>query len=122
MHDEHRLWRYLDGELPPAEIEALARDESADPALRARLEGMRAVKAAVLHGAPAPSPGFPERMARIAALSLQSPFDVDGARRFLRRVAIAAAILAAVSLAAAASRVLPEFWRPVNAGPPVVGR
>jgi anti-sigma factor RsiW len=122
MHDDDRLWRFLDGELPAADAEALRRAETDDPALRARLDGMRAIKAAVLHGVPAPSPGFADRLARIAQLSLQPAFDVDGARRFLRRVAIAAAILAAVSLAAAAARVLPEFWRPVSAGPPVVGR
>jgi anti-sigma factor RsiW len=119
MPDDTTLWRFVDGELPPAEAEAVERAAAEDPALQARIDDMRALKRAVLAGAPAPSPGFPENVARLAETARHSALDLEEARRFLKRLALAAAVLAAVGLFAAAVRVLPKVQRPVEAAHPV---
>ncbi len=98
MYDDKILWKHLDGELPAAESEAIAAAAGRDEALRARLHGLRTIRAGVLEGAPTPNSGFADRViARIA--KPQTPlFDLDEARRFLRKMVIAAAVLAALGM------------------------
>ncbi|MGQ0614566.1 MAG: hypothetical protein ACT4PV_12595 [Planctomycetaceae bacterium] len=117
MHTDEELSRFLEGGLPPERAAALAAAIDRDAALRSRIEELRLLKEQLFAGAPAPPPDFPERIARLAEAARPAALDLDAARRFLRRLAWAAAILAAIGLTALATRVLPEMRRPVQAAP-----
>jgi anti-sigma factor RsiW len=118
---DEQLWKLLDGELPDAEAQALKKAAAKDPALRARIEEFSTMKEAVLAGAPEPPPGFPDRVAELAAeRSRASVIDLEDARRFLRRALIAAALLAAVGLAFVAADVLPSWVEPAKAADPLL--
>lgn len=109
MYDDRTLWKRIDGELPEAETRALDSAAARDEALGRRIEELRDLAAAVRGGVPRPPPDF---AARTVALALKGPvapvLDLHEARRFLRRIAIAAAVLAAVGLAYLAWDVLPK--------------
>jgi len=125
--DEARLWRHVDGELPPAEVAEIEAAAGADPALARRIEEMRLIKRAVLRGAPEPSAGFADR---VVARALQPEprgaalVDLQEARRFLRRALVAAAILAALGLTYLAVEVVPSLLQPpqLHADPLLGGR
>jgi len=122
MHDEATLWKLLDRELPPAEAAAIEQEAKDDPALRARIEELRAIKAGTLDGAPQPPPGFADRIAeRSRDLQPAPVLDLEDARRFLRRALVAAAVLAAVGLTYLAIEVVPDLVRePVYADNPLL--
>ena len=104
------FWRYIDGELSPADEEAMETAAAADTALRQRIEDARQVGAAVLEGAPRPSPGFAAKaVARVRMPGVQPPAQVLEMRRFVRRVLVAAALLAAVGVAYMAIEVVPDL-------------
>ena len=105
-----RLWRFVDGELPPADMTAVERDAATDETLAGRIDGMREMRRAVLAGAPAPSAGFAAKVAANAQLrGAQQPAELMEMRRFARRVLAAAAILAVVGLAYMAVDVVPDL-------------
>lgn len=109
MIDDRTLWRRLDGEMPEAEAQALDAEAARDPGLARRIAELRDVSAAARRGVPRPPPDF---AARVVARALKGPdapaLDLDDARRFLRRVVMAAALLAALGLAYLAAEVLPK--------------
>jgi anti-sigma factor RsiW len=119
MYDFRTLWRRLDGELPEAEAEALDAAAARDPALGRRIEELRGIAAAVRGGVPKPPPDFAARVtARAVAGPLAPVLVLDEARRFLRRVVVAAAVLAAVGLYYLVAEVLPKVVEaPLLAGP-----
>lgn len=126
MYTDQTLWKYVDGELRPEEADPLAKAAAADASLAARIEEFRAIKRAVLLGAPQPTPGF---AARVAALAGRAPAGIPSlslaeARRILRPALVAAAVLAAVGLTAMAVRFLPDLLRPtpIQAQDPLLGR
>jgi len=112
MYDDRTIWRHLDGELPEAEARALEDAATRDPALGRRMAELREVAAAVRGGVPKPPPDF---AARVVARALAGPvapvLPLEEARRFLRRVVVAAAIMAAVGLAYLAIEVLPKVLK-----------
>jgi anti-sigma factor RsiW len=127
MHSERELWKYLDGEMSAAEAEAIAAAAQSDEALRGRIDELRAIKAEVLAGAPEPAPDFAERVAAMAATAVQSlapVLDLDEARRYLRRVLVAAAILGAVGMAYLCLGWLPDLLEPprIQANPLLGGK
>jgi len=110
MYDDRTIWRHLDGELPEAEALALDASAARDPALARRMAELRDVAAAVRGGVPRPPPDFAARVVARALLGPAAPvLPLDEARRFLRRVVIAAAVLAAVGLAYLAVEVFPKL-------------
>ena len=113
-HDDSQLWRYLDGEMAPADAEALERDRAADPELDARLDDLQLLSDAVLDDAPTPPAGFGTRVAAAARLQGVSPqsAEVLDLQRFLRRALIAAALLAALGLGYLAFEVVPDLMQP----------
>jgi anti-sigma factor RsiW len=119
MIDDRTLWRHLDGELPAAEAERIESAAARDPGLRRRLAELRGISAAARAGVPGPPPGFAERVVARALASPPAPLlDLEEARRFLRRVVVAAAVLAALGLAYLAVHVVPQLVeRPVYADP-----
>jgi len=109
MYDDRTIWRHLDGELPEAEARALDAAAARDPALGRRMAELSEVAAAVRGGVPKPPPDFAARVVARALLGPVAPvLQLDEARRFLRRVVIAAAVLAAFGLAYLAVEVLPK--------------
>ncbi len=117
MHTDEELSRFLEGGLSPQRASALAAAIDRDPGLDSRIAELRILKEQLFAGAPPPPPDFPERVARLAAAARPAALDLDAARRFLRRLAWAAAILAAIGVTALATRLLPEVRRPVQAAP-----
>jgi len=119
MTDDRTLQRYLDGELPAAEAGALERDAQREPALAARLDELRLLGDAVRDGAPAPPPGFANRIAAAARLRGASPppAEVLDLRRFARRALVAAALLAALGLSYLALDVVPDIVTKLQAKP-----
>jgi anti-sigma factor RsiW len=109
--NDSRLWRYLDGELPPAEAEALERAAAADATLGSRLDELRLLGEAVRDGVPTAPAGFPARVAAMAQLRGAGPREAEilDLRRFARRVLVAAALLAAVGLGYLAFEVVPDL-------------
>ena len=106
MFSDTQLWKYVDGEAN-GDVERAARE---DASLQARIDQMRAIKAEIVGGAPAPSAGFADR---VVALAGQPPvFDLAEARRILKRALVAAAVLAAIGLAYLAVEVGPELLAP----------
>ena len=127
MHSEQELWRYLDGEMGAAEAEAIEAAAQSDEALRGRIDELRTIKTEVLAGAPEPTPDFAARVAAMAAnagRSLAPVLDLDEARRYLKRVLVAAAILGAVGMAYLFLGWLPEFLEPsqIQANPLLGGK
>ncbi len=113
MHSEQELWKYLDGEMSAAEAESIEAAAQRDEALRQRIDELKAIKEEVLAGAPEPPPGFAERVAAMAAARSEVPvIDLAEARRFLRRMLVAAAILGAVGLAYLFMGWLPDLLEP----------
>ncbi len=117
MHDDNTLWRYLDGELDPTQARNLRAAIEADPELSRRIEDMKLMSDEVLAGAPEPDEAFADRvLAASRAAPAAEVLDLEQARRVLKKVAIAAAILAAVSLTYLGFRMVPEFIEPAQAG------
>jgi anti-sigma factor RsiW len=111
------LWRFLDGELPEAEAARIEDAVAAEPALAARLDGLRAIGEGVLVGAPRPPSGFAAKVAASAQLrGARPPAELIEMRRFARRVLVAAAILAAVGLAYLALDFVPDVFDRLVAG------
>jgi len=111
------IWRYVDGELPPADADAIEAQAAHDPVLQKRIDEARLMRAAVLEGAPRPSNGFAAKVAARAQLRAAQPTQqVLEMRRFLRRVLVAAAILAAVGIAYMAIEVVPDLVDGLTAG------
>ncbi len=118
------IWLYVDGELPPADADAIEAQAARDPVLQERIDEARLIRAAVLEGAPHPSHGFAAKVAARAQLRapqpkqqiLQPTQQVLEMRRFLRRVLVAAAILAAVGIAYMAIEVVPDLVDGLTAG------
>ncbi len=110
MVDDRTIWRRLDGEMPDAEARALDAAAASDPALGRRIAELRGISAAARGGVPKPPLDF---AARVVARALTGPvapvFALDEARRFLRRVVVAAAIFAALGLAYLVADVLPRL-------------
>ncbi|HEX5137597.1 MAG TPA: hypothetical protein VFY93_11525 [Planctomycetota bacterium] len=110
MYDDRTIWRHLDGEMPEAEAKAFAEARVKDTALARRITELSEVSAAVRGGVPKPPPDF---AARVVARAMKGPvapvLPLDEARRFLRRVVVAAAILAAVGVALFAIKILPSL-------------
>jgi len=119
MYDDRTLWRRLDGELPAAEAEALDTAAARDPALGRRIEELRGIAAAARGGVPKPPPDFAARVvARAVAGPVAPVLALDEARRFLRKVVVAAAVLAALGLFYLVADVLPKIVEtPVLADP-----
>ena len=111
------IWLYIDGELPPADADAIEAQAASDPVLRNRIDEARLMRAAVLEGAPRPSAGFAAKVTARAQLRGAQPSEqVLEMRRFLRRVLVAAAILAAVGIAYMAIEVVPDLVDGLTAG------
>jgi anti-sigma factor RsiW len=109
MYDDRTIWRHLDGELPEAEARAFEAAAAKDPALARRIAELREVSAAVRGGVPKPPPDFAAKVvARAMAGPIAPVLPLDEARRFLRRVVVAAAILAAAGVAYLAAEILPK--------------
>lgn len=109
MVDDRTLWRRLDGELPEAEAQALDAAAARDPGLARRMAELSEISVAARRGVPRPPPDFAARVvARAMAGPVAPVLDLDDARRFLRRVVVAAAVLAALGLAYLAAEVLPK--------------
>lgn len=123
MYDDTILWKLLDGELPDAEAAAIESAASDDPLLRARVDELRTVKAAVLSGAPRPPADFADKVAAAVARPRAPVLDLDEAHRFLRRALVAAAVLAAVGLSYLLYRVVDATIEPpdLTAGPSLYG-
>jgi hypothetical protein len=110
MYDDRTLWRHLDGELPAAEAEALDAAAARDPGLGRRLADLRDVAAATRGGVPKPPPDFAARVvARAVAGPVAPVLPLDEARRLLRRIVAAAAVLAALGLLYLAVEVVPRL-------------
>jgi anti-sigma factor RsiW len=110
MYDDRTIWRRLDGELPAAEAAAMDAAAARDPALGRRMEELREVSAAARRGVPKPPPDFAERLVARALAGPAAPvFPLDEAQRFLRRVVVAAAVLAAIGFAYLVADVLPKI-------------
>ena len=113
MYSDEHLWKYADGELSPTEAAALEAASTGDDGLRSRIGEIRLIKAEVLGDAPAPPEGFAARVAAQALWRRRTPtLDLDEARQFLRRVLVAATILAAVGLVYLAVEVVPTLLQP----------
>jgi anti-sigma factor RsiW len=120
MYDDTTLWKLVDGELAPAEAEAVEAAAEKDPTLRRRIAQLRAMKRGVLDGAPTPPDGFARRVAAQAIARGPAPvLDLADARRFVRRVAVAAAIVGALGLAYLVADVVPSLFpsRQIEASP-----
>ncbi|MHC4953158.1 MAG: hypothetical protein ACYTGZ_04655 [Planctomycetota bacterium] len=105
-----QLWRFVDGELAPADAAAVEQAASTDSAIAARIDGMRTMSAAVLDGAPRPPAGFAAKVAATARLrGAPAPAEILEMRQFVRRILIAAAIVAAVGLTYMAVDVVPDL-------------
>jgi len=114
--DAH-LWRFLDGELPPVNEAKIEQAAMADPALAARIDGLRTLSEGVLADAPHPPVGFAAKVAANVQLrGARPPAELIEMRRFARRVLAAAAILAAVGLAYMAIDVVPDLVDRLVAG------
>lgn len=119
MYDDRTIWKRLDGELPEAEAHALDEAAARDPALERRIAELREMSAAMRGGVPKPPPDFAARVVAKALAGPETPvFPLEEARRFLHRVVIAAAILAAVGLAYLAIEIIPKVLdKPILAEP-----
>jgi anti-sigma factor RsiW len=124
MYDDRTIWRHLDGELPDAEARSLEDALARDPALGRRVEELREVSRAARGGVPKPPPDFAARVvARAMAGPVAPVLPLDDARRFLRRVVIAASIFAAIGLVYLAWDVLPKLLEaPLWADNPLLGK
>jgi anti-sigma factor RsiW len=123
MYDDRTIWRHLDGEMPEAEARAFGDALARDPALARRIAELREVSAAVRGGVPKPPPDFAARVvARAVAGPLAPVLPLDEARRFLRRVVVAAAILAAAGLAYLAVEVIPKVVGTPLLADPLLGK
>jgi len=110
MYDDRTIWRHLDGEMPEAEARAFEEARAKDPALARRIAELSDVSAAVRGGVPKPPPDFAARVVGRAIAGPVAPvFPLDEARRFLRRLVIAAAILAAAGLTYLVIEVVPRL-------------
>ena len=117
MPDQTEVWRYVDGEMSAADAAALEADAAEDPALRALIDEARLIREAVLEGAPRPSAGFAGKVvARAQLQGVQPGAQVLELRRFLRRVLVAAAVMAAVGIAYMAIEVVPDLVDGLTAG------
>ena len=129
IRTDSEVWRYVDGELPPADADAIEVQAARDPVLQKRIDEARLMRAAVLEGAPRPPAGFAAKVAARAQLRAAQPTQqvlavrqvlatqqVLEMRRFLRRVLVAAAILAAVGIAYMAIEVVPDLVDGLTAG------
>jgi anti-sigma factor RsiW len=105
------LQRYVDGELDPASRTAFEARLRAEPELRAECEALRGLRAmltrAAQGAAPKLSPGFRDRVLAKALVTRDEPaVDLPAAgaavhsltQRCVRRAAIAAAVIAVLSL------------------------
>jgi hypothetical protein len=121
MYDDRTLWKHLDGALPAAESATIETAAAADPVLLRRLEELRGLSAAMRAGVPRPPAGFADRVvARALAAPAAAALDLEEARRFLRRVLVAAAVLAALGLAYLAVDVIPKILdTPLHADNPL---
>jgi len=110
-YSDPELWLYLDGEMAPADIDALERDVALNAALSDRLDELRLIADTVLDGAPTPPAGFGARIAAAALLQGSTPRSAEflDLQRFVRRALIAAALLAAVGLSYLVVEVLPDL-------------
>lgn len=108
-YDDRTLWKHLDGELPAEESAAIEAAALGDDTLGGRLARMRELGAAVRAGVPKPPAGFAERTAARALAAPAPVLELEEARRFLRRVLVAAAVLAAVGLAYLTIEILPRL-------------
>jgi len=119
-HDDKTLWKLLDGELPEFEAQAITAAAKDDAALRGRIAELRALRQAMRDDAPTPPPGFASRVAALAARPPKAPLlDLEDANRFLRRLLVAAAILAALGVGYLVAEVVPTlFQQPISASPP----
>ena len=114
---ESEVWRYVDGEMSPAESEATEARAAKDPALQALIDEARLIRSAVLEGAPRPSAGFAAKVAARAQLrGVQPSAQVLELRRFLQRTLVAAAVLAALGVAYMAIEVVPDLVDGLTAG------
>lgn len=110
MYDDRTIWKRLDGELPAAEAAALDDAAAHDPALGRRMAEFRDVAASARGGVPKPPPDFAARTVARALAGPSTPvLALDEARRFLRQVVVAAAVLAALGLAYLVAEVLPRI-------------
>jgi len=117
IRTDSEVWLYVDGELPPADADAIEVQAARDPVLQKRIDEARLMRAAVLEGAPRPAAGFAAKVAARAQLRAAQPTQqVLEMRRFLRRVLVAAAILAAVGIAYMAIEVVPDLVDGLTAG------
>ena len=113
-----QLWRFVDGELAPAEAAAIERAASARGAVADRIVEMRAINTAVLEDAPRPPVGFAARVAATARLrGGPAPAEMLEMRLFVRRVLIAATVVAAVGIAYMAIDVVPDLVERLVAEP-----
>lgn len=123
MYDDRTIWRHLDGELPEGEARAFEDALAKDAALARRMAELREVSAAVRGGVPKPPPDFAAKVvARAMAGPLAPVLPLDEARRFLRRVVVAAAILAAAGVAYLAAEVLPKVIGTPLLADPLLGK
>jgi hypothetical protein len=113
MFPDEMLWKHVEGDLAPAEAARVEEAAASDAALRLRLDEIRVVREEILGGAPRPPDGFAARVAARAVWRRGAPaFDMDEARRFLRRALVAASLLAALGVAYLAVEVLPAVFGP----------
>ncbi|MCK6460915.1 MAG: hypothetical protein L6Q95_13615 [Planctomycetes bacterium] len=123
MYDDRTIWRHLDGELPEGEARAFEDALTKDPALARRIAELREVSAAVRGGVPKPPPDFAARVvARAMELPIAPVLPLDEARRFLRRVVVAAAVLAALGLAYLAIEIVPVVIEKPLLAEPLLGK
>ena len=110
-YSDPKLWLYLDGEMAEADAEALEHDVALSAALSDRLDELRLIADAVLDGAPTPPAGFGARVAAASQLQGSTPRSAEilDLQRLVRRMLIAAALLAAVGLSYLAFEVLPDL-------------
>jgi anti-sigma factor RsiW len=110
MYDDGTLWKLVDGELPEEESRAIEEAAGSDESLRQRILEMRSLKEGILADAPHPPPDFADRVVgRARRLSASPVVDLDDARRFLRRMLVAATVLAALGLAYLAVEIVPDL-------------
>jgi anti-sigma factor RsiW len=123
MYDDRTIWRHLDGALPEAEARAFEDALAKDPALGRRIAELREVSAAVREGVPKPPPDFAARVvARAMAGPIAPVLQLDEARRFLRRVVVAAAVLAAAGVAYLAIEIVPIVIEKPLLAEPLLGK
>lgn len=111
----NRLSAYLDGELPPPEAREVETALDQSPALRAEYEALRgAVEALRVHGPVSAPAGFADRLdARLAGEPLTA-----GWRRYLRRVRLDVAMLAAAAVVVLVVSSVPQSEEQAAPGVP----